>query len=425
MSLFNNIIAALLFLTLTRVDSAYRREVLQAQESAAVDGEDCPGRGSLQEYADYFDKQLRTQTLLFWYDKLDVENGGFDLDPDGKHIVAQSRLIWLFSYTHLKGFNADGVDSLNAAAAGFEFVSSKMRDPVHGGYYWSVDKQGNVQDDRKMMYGQSFVLYAFTTYFKASGDPKGKELAMELFQTLVDKAQDTTTGLGGWFEQFTADWTVLSQGDTPLSQPGSKTHGATIHFMESLTDLLLVTGNPRVRAVLAQVVDKDIRLFFPPDPDEFVTRIDFSGNSIGRLDHYGYGFEYAWLRIEAQRALGRSLNWDDYDRYTRKMIEKGIDAKSGGIFDAESLVWWAQAEVMSGVAVDKAFRNGSEYEDVLLRLMRFVECAFVDPKDGIWRWGVNSDGSIQDDAKFNKWKAGFHDTRGMVKFVKAYKAVSK
>ncbi|GMH40059.1 hypothetical protein BSKO_07963 [Bryopsis sp. KO-2023] len=390
------------------VDSAHHRHTLQASGNADLS---CAGHGSLKEYADYFDQQLRTQTLPFWYGKLDR----------GKHIVAQSRLIWLFSYTHLKGFNADGVDSLKAAAAGFEFVSSKMRDPVNGGYYWSVDKQGNVQDDRKMMYGQSFVLYAFTTYFKASGDPKAKGLAMELFQTLVDKAQDTTTGFGGWFEHFTADWTVLSEGDTPLSQPGLKSQNFVMHFMESLTDLLLVTGDPTVRSTLTQVVDKDVTVFYPPDPAKIVRRVDFTGGATGGTDVYAHALESAWLRIEAESALGRGLDWSTFDAYMTNMIAKGIDGKSGGMSDSGELVWWAQGEVMSGIAVDKEFRGGKQHEEVLLRLLRFVECHLVDPNDGIWWWSVNSDGSVRNGRKFGKWKAGFHAVRGMVKFVKAYK----
>ncbi|GMH40057.1 hypothetical protein BSKO_07961 [Bryopsis sp. KO-2023] len=404
-----------------RQGPGYPPGAFRPASEAAVESEECTGRNSLEEYAEYFDQQLRTQTIPFWYSKLDKEDGGYDLDKDGKHIVAQSRLLWLFSFTHLKGFNAEGIDSLAAAAEAFAFLATKMRDPINGGYYWSVDKQGNVQDDRKMMYGQSFAIYAFTTYFKASGNPKAKELAMELFQTLVDKAQDTTTGLGGWFDHFTADWKVITGDvDIPIVEPGLKTQNFNMHFMESLTDLLLITGHPEVRRILAQVVDKDVRVFYPADPNEIESHMNFDGEFVGRVDLYAHALESAWLRIEAEAALGRSLDWGNYDRYMRTMIEKAIDPESGGIFDAEELVWWAQAEVVSGVAVDKAFRNGSEYEDVLLRLLRFVECDIVDPKDGIWWWSVNSDGSIRNPQKFGKWKAGFHDIRGMVKFVKAY-----
>ncbi|GMH40173.1 hypothetical protein BSKO_08077 [Bryopsis sp. KO-2023] len=381
----------------------------------------CESRGSLAEYATYFDDQLRSKILPFWHTKVDYENGGYALD-EAKYIVEQTRMIWTFSEAHLNGITVPGKDNLKAAAHGFDFVSSKMLDPVNGGYYWSIDNQGNIKDSRKFMYGQAFVLYSFATYFKASGDSKAKNLALDLFRVLVNKAQDTETGMGGWFEHFTADWTVLRNGNEndPVAPHGLKTANAILHILEGLIPLLEVSGDDQVRSILERTVDTDMLLFFKSDPSGVVSQLDFKGNPVGRSDIYAHAVESAWLKVEAEVALGRQPDWGGFDTYMRFFISKGIDPSIGGIVETGELVWWAQAEFIAAVALDKARRGGSEYDDALLKLVDFVACNMVDPSDGIWWWSVNSDGSIRDGRKVNKWKTGYHDVRGITMMIKAY-----
>src|SRR5580765_119873 len=178
-----------------------------------------PSSGWARELANYaadMREDLTEKTLPYWFDTtLDKTNGGYVLADDvqgpraatEKQLVTQSRLIWTFSRVHLKGFGAEKRNYLKAAEHGYRFLLDHFLDKKNGGYFWTTDLSGKVLNDRKILYGESFVIYALVEYYRASNDKEALRRAIELYQDVQKHAHDPKNG--GWFEHFMRDWTPI------------------------------------------------------------------------------------------------------------------------------------------------------------------------------------------------------------------------
>src|SRR5487761_2258054 len=172
-------------------------------------------------HAKEFRVQLAAKVLPYWFDTaMDRTNGGYvladDLNGRGvateKQLVSQARMVWGFSHAHRKGFSTLERNYLQAAQSGYRFLLDHFLDREHGGYFWKTDLAGKVIDDRKILYGESFVIYAFVEYYRASHDADALRRAMDLYQALQQHAHDAKNT--GWIEHFQRDWTPL-----PLRAP--------------------------------------------------------------------------------------------------------------------------------------------------------------------------------------------------------------
>jgi mannose/cellobiose epimerase-like protein (N-acyl-D-glucosamine 2-epimerase family) len=143
-------------------------------------------------YAPRLEKNLKENIIPFWYPKsLDTKNGGYlisfgpkgELKPGAaKMIVTQARMVWLSARLARAGH---GREYLDAAGHGYRFLTGKMWDEKHGGFYWEVDETGTtVTAPKKHLYGQAFALYALSEYALASKKPEVKEFAERLFRLL-------------------------------------------------------------------------------------------------------------------------------------------------------------------------------------------------------------------------------------------------
>jgi mannobiose 2-epimerase len=135
---------------------------------------------------------LTGKLLPFWLDRCkDDEFGGFithfdkdgkDSGEDEKSLIAQSRTVYTMSSAHRAGYG--GGVCLEFAKHGVEFLLNKMWDKKYGGFFWLLDRKGNVKIDQKIIYGHSFAIYALCEYSLASGDTRGLQYAEQIFDLL-------------------------------------------------------------------------------------------------------------------------------------------------------------------------------------------------------------------------------------------------
>jgi len=59
-----------------------------------------------------------------------------------------------------------------------------MWDQEYEGFYWTVDRKGNVEIYKKILYGLSFSIYALCEYTLATGDQRGIEYAGKVFDII-------------------------------------------------------------------------------------------------------------------------------------------------------------------------------------------------------------------------------------------------
>ena len=173
--------------------------------------------------------QLAEKILPYWFDTAqDTNRGGYLLaddavqgrrQPTEKQIVTQSRMVWGFSRAQLAGFSNTNRNYLPAAAQGYHFLLNHFLDQQNGGFFWSTDLNGKPVNDGKFLYGESFVIYAFVEYYRASSDPEALRRALELYHTVQAHLHDDKNG--GWFEHADRKWKLLSPGDPRIRSRSS------------------------------------------------------------------------------------------------------------------------------------------------------------------------------------------------------------
>ncbi|HTL18214.1 MAG TPA: AGE family epimerase/isomerase, partial [Patescibacteria group bacterium] len=271
--------------------------------------------------------QLAQKILPYWYETaIDRHNGGYVLADDAarkappateKQLVTQTRMIWGFSHAHLKGFSDEKHNYLAAAEQGYRFLRSHFLDQTNGGYYWTTDLAGTPLDRRKILYGESFVIYGLVEYYRASGDKAALQQAMDLYHLVQKYAHDRTNS--GWVEHFEPDWKPIvdPKAAVIVELGGAKSANTHLHLMEALTELYQATHDVEVEKSLEEALKINMTWFYPKDPAKcaFHRQPDWravTAPSSAGLS-YGHNVEFAWLMIHAERVLGRQPSWHHFE----------------------------------------------------------------------------------------------------------------
>jgi cellobiose epimerase len=404
-------------------------------------GAQVPG-ADLAKEAGQWRADLTTQILPYWYDTAqDARRGGYVLADDltgpgrarDKQLVSQSRMVWGFAHAHLKGLSDTKRDYLKAARQGYQFLLAHFRDPENGGYFWKTDLEGEPVQDCKFLYGESFVVYAFVEYHRASGDTNALKQALDLYRVIQKRLYDSKNG--GWIEHTTRNWTPLKPGDprNEVEVVGLKSANSHLHWMEALTELYEASHDAAVKQSLEEALRLNQQYFYPLNAGQscFHRQPDWKPvldpKSAGLS--YGHNVEFAWLMIRAEQVLGRSPSWSHFYAHVDHALAHGYDREHGGLYHRgfgdqsatdTNKIWWVQAELMAALTDALKHQPNPQYEEALVQLFQFVRKYQTDPKDGIWLDTVTGDGRPKSTAKAHNWKANYHDVRAIVKFIDAF-----
>ena len=395
------------------------------------------------QYAAELRQQLVDKVMPYWYDTaIDRQNGGYVLSDDAarqappareKQIVTQARMVWGFSHAHLNGLSNGRRNYLEAAEQGYRFLLHHFLDQQNGGYYWTTDLAGKPLNERKLLYGQAFVIYGFVEYYRASGDRGALTNAMELCRVVQKRAHDAAHG--GWLEHFERDWTPIldPRAEAIVEVAGRKSANTHLHLMEALAELCEATHDPEVRDSLAEALRINATWFYPKDPGQSALhrRPDWKlapePSSAGLS--YGHNVEFAWLMVRAETVLGRNPAWDHFYAHLNHALRYGFDHARGGLYSRGSdnrpatdteKIWWVQAEMLAALTDALKHKENQAQAQALDKLLEFVLAHQVNPPDAIWLESVAADGQPRSTAKAHNWKANYHDVRAVVKFIEAF-----
>jgi mannobiose 2-epimerase len=402
-------------------------------------------------------RHLTGELLPFWLTRCkDDVNGGFithfdrhgrDTGEDQKSLIAQARSVFTMASAHRAGYG-DGVCA-EFARHGVEFLLGRMWDREYGGFYWTVDRKGDVQIDKKILYGLSFAIYALSEYSLATGDGRGREYAEATFDLVQKHCVDPE--YGGYFEMFERDWQRCGPG---RGGGDRKTLDVHMHLMEAFTTLYECTrSGPHGRA-LQEDIDLLVRRILHP---QFATgipqfwadwrvapQIKFDivwgwdrfaeGGAKPHADDntsYGHNVEFAWLLRHALNVLGEPSG--PYEPIMRKQLEHavkaGIDYEYGGVYvegphdggpayDLEK-EFWQQAEALIGM-LDGCLMFGMDpYWKAYQAVHRFVFDKMVNREVGEWWPLLTRDGNTQIWTHMShSWKINYHSVRSMIQSIK-------
>jgi mannose/cellobiose epimerase-like protein (N-acyl-D-glucosamine 2-epimerase family) len=401
------------------------------------------------------ENHLLTELLPFWVSRMKDElNGGYlthwdkdgkDSGEDEKSLIAQTRCLYTISSAHRAGYGEGKYAAL--AKHGFDFLINKMWDKEYGGFYWMMDRKGNVKIDKKVIYGHSFAIYSLSEYTLATGDPGGAKYAEKVFDLIQKYCVDSM--YGGYWEMFHRDWSLCGPG----SQGGDrKTLDVHMHLMEAYTTLYECTGREVHKRKLLEDIDLLIKRIIHPVyktgiPQFFKDwtvapqikfdiiwgwdRFSEEGQKGNAIDNtcYGHNAEFAWLLIHALHILKIDpIVYADllkiiFDHTVNNGIDKefgGVYVEgphSGGVYDREK-EFWQQAEVLIGLLDAVILFNNEEYWDAYKNVHRFVLDKVVNKGVGEWYPLLSRQGEPIWTHMGHSWKINYHTVRAMIQSIR-------
>ena len=399
---------------------------------------------------------LTRELLPFWLARCrDDVHGGFithfdqhgcDTGEDQKSLIAQTRNVFTMASAHRAGYG--GGRCAEFARHGVDFLLDRMWDRQHGGFYWTVDRQGRVQSDKKILYGLSFAIYALSEYTLATGDTRGIAYAQATFDLVERHCADPE--YGGYFEMFERDWTRCGPGSGGGDR---KTLDVHMHLMEAFTTLYECSRAAAHRRALLEDIDLLTRRILHPEfatgiPQYFADwrvapqikfdivwgwdRFAEGGAKPHAEDNtsYGHNVEFAWLLRHALHVLGEPSA--PYEPIMRKQLDHavtaGIDHEHGGVYvegphnggpayDTEK-EFWQQAETLIGM-LDGCLMFGMDpYWRAYEAVHRFVFDRMINHEVGEWWPLLSRDGNTRIWTHMgHSWKINYHSVRAMIQSI--------
>jgi mannobiose 2-epimerase len=308
-------------------------------------------------------------------------------------------------------------------------------------------------NNEKRIYGQAFAIYGLAQYYEVTRNEDVLEWAKKSFQWIEEKAHDPVNG--GYYEnllrqgapQLSADTFKIPLNDRLMS--GYKDFNSSIHILEALTTLYHVWPDELVRERLEEMfhVVRDtmvtepgyLQLYFRPDWTHVTGSMQEGDNRRNSwfFDHvtFGHDIETAYLLYEAAEAL------EMYDEETASIckmlvdhtIRKGWDEKNGGFFERGLYVtpdslriiddhksWWSQVEALNSLLLMHALypEDDTDYYTYFLRQWLYIDKYLIDHTYGGWYGGgLDTNPEIKTAPKAHNWKTAYHNGRGMVNCV--------
>jgi mannobiose 2-epimerase len=394
-------------------------------------------------------QHLEAGLIPFWIARAaDAECGGFltNFDAQGRHtgtpekyLNTQCRLVWTFA----RLYRREPLDVYaRLARQGVDFLLDHLWDREHGGFFWKCRRDGTRLDDGKIVYGESFAIYALSEVALALPDERGLEYACRTFDLLQKHCADTRHG--GYREYLNADWTP----ETPGFGGGDrKTLDTHMHLMESFTVLYQASRAPLHRRKLLEVVDLIAARMIDPATGCGLNQFDLAWRSVPALalkrtwnaerfgeqpaqptetTSYGHNTELAWLMRRALDVAGADAT--PYLPLMRRLLDHavrhGVDWECGGVYrdglrsTGEAIVrekeFWQHAEALVGFLDGYELFGDARYLDAFECLWHFVARNMIIADVGEWRTLLARDGSPLDSNIGNPWKVSYHSGRAML-----------
>ncbi len=411
-------------------------------------------RNRIQSILDRSEKYLTSTLLPFWIERsVDRQAGGFltYFDRDGKPtgetvktFLMQIRMLYTMSSAHRFGYGGGRCAELAKWAA--DFILQHYWDQEHDGWIWIADRHGNPTFQGKIGYGQCFGIYAFSEYFLATGDERGRQAALRTYDAVGRHMVDTRHG--GYFEIMDRLW---------VPRPGARSGGdrksmdVHMHMMEALTSLYEMTGHPSHRRRLEAVIDLIIGRMLEPATGagwmqfshdfqplrailfdvEWGSDEQPADGQAHPLDttSYGHNVEFAWLLLHAADKLGRPRA--DFAQVVKRIFDQcadhGIDWELGGVYIEGPMTgrptnqhkqFWQQAELLVGYLDAYELLGDDRHWHAFENVWTFVMDKFVNlPGGGEWYALLDRDGTPIWDYLGHAWKISYHTVRSMVQSV--------
>ena len=374
--------------------------------------------------------------LKYWLKNTpDLKEGGFigQINEGGQVIaiadkgsVLNARILWSFS----AAFNLTGDGFyLKYAESAFKYINSYFIDKQFGGVYWSVNYKGIKQNAKKQIYASAFTIYGFAEYYRATRISSVLDIAISLYETVIEKSLDQENG--GYFEAFSETWSPID--DLRLSQKDvnvQKSMNTNLHVLEAFSNLYSIWPDKDLKNHISSLLKNFSDHIIYPGLNCQVLFFDNKWNPKSTTVSYGHDIEASWLLLEAAEIIGETDLIENFKVQALKLASQamvGLDTDGGLFYEYEPenkmLIgekhWWVQAEAMVGFFNAWEISNKNIFLDASLKCWQFTQKYILDKNRGEWYWGVGADHSpmIGQD-KVGIWKCPYHNTRACIELIR-------
>lgn len=374
-------------------------------------------------------RQEARAILGWWQANMPDKDGGFwgEVDSDGarvtdapRSIILHTRLLWFFS---AMASYLDSPDALDLAHRAASYIRKHFLDPDHGGLYWLLDHRGQVIDAKKQGYAQAFGIYAFSEYYRVTGDPEAIAIARRLQREIEDRFWEPQHG--GYIEALSAVWLPLDDprlSDKDVDAP--KTMNTHLHIVEAYTNLHRVAPDDLSHAALYRALDLFADRFVDPRSHHLRLFYDLDWTDRTHAVSYGHDIEASWLMWEAACSLGEP---QVTARVRPLVVGLAKATLSGGIMPDGGIAyerdfdgrldpageWWGQAEAMVGFVNAWQLTGERDYLDATEKLWRLLKTQFGAGGSSEWTWYARDAGRPLQ-VKAGQWKCPYHNGRAMI-----------
>ncbi len=305
--------------------------------------------------------------------------------------------------------------------------------------------------EEKRTYGNAFAIYSLAALAHLTHDPEVLDLAKRAFFWIEAHAYDPV--YGGYFQFMLRNGMVFDRNSehkslaTDEPEVGFKDQNSSIHMMEAYTELYRIWESPQLREKLDGLLHliRDVQthpkgylqLFFEPGwtPVSFRNATPDIRKQNYRLDHVSFGHDYetAFLMLEASFVLGIENDVKTLTvakRMVDHAIANGWDPVTGGFFDGgyylsedgpctiikDTKNWWAQAEGLNILLLmSRIFPENPVYYEKFLQLWEYVSAYILDPVNGDWyEGGIDREPHFVTGPKSHIWKCTYHTGRALM-----------
>lgn len=279
------------------------------------------------------------QTRLFlrwvpkWFEAFSNPEGGFyerlgkgfkPVLTGQRRLVTQCRQLAIYS-DYATRHNKPMGDDLKAH---FEFILEKYYSPQTGLWHFSINDKGGALDKTCDLYALSFVVFSLSHYFRASGDERAKDHAINVLKLIDEKFR--MLPLPGLAESIGEDFTPLK---------AIRRQNPHMHLLEACLFAHATWKEPIFEAMADDMVALFYKYFYDARRD---TLIEFFNDDLsrpheekGRYLEPGHYFEWIWLlKKHAKMKQDASLHDGTVSRLLDFANRFGWDSLYGGIFDS-------------------------------------------------------------------------------------------
>jgi N-acylglucosamine 2-epimerase len=379
-------------------------------------------RARLEELSAQYRQALLDDILPFWLKHgLDREEGGFLhwLDRDGsvyntdKNIWVQCRSgVWIFA--RLYNTVERRQDWLDAATSAMDFVTKYAFD-WDGRMYFTVTRDGKPLRKRRYLFAESFGVIACVEYFKATGDERYLQRAIEIYRLMLNYHR--TPG-------------ALPPKVFPQTRR-LKSHAMPMVLVATTQEIRQVHSDPLYREVVDDSLHQILHDFWKPEDRVLLENVGPNGerhdSPEGRVINPGHAIESSWFLMREAEGRGDQALLKAALEILDASLERGWDPQYGGILyfldvsgrppeqlEWDQKLWWPHAEALYATLYAHYLTGEARYLDWFEKVHAWTFDHFPDPEYGEWFGYLHRDGSVLLPLKGNNWKGFFHVPRALM-----------